>query len=145
MNLIPRNRFFDLDSFFEPSVLSSFFPTHGEAKDIRAFSPRVDIKEKNDTYEITAELPGVKKEDIKVNLEKGVLSLSAETKSEKTEEEDGKVIRQERRYGTFYRSFDLGMNVKEDDINAEFNDGVLKIVAAKSAEEKSESRSISIR
>lgn len=143
MNLIPRNRLFDVDSLFEPSVFGNLWPSRG-SNEVTAFSPRVDIKEKKDSYEITAELPGVKKEDITVNLENGVLSLQAETRQESKEESEGKIIRQERRYGSFYRSFDLGSQVHEGDIQAEFKDGVLKIVAPKMPETKTQTRKINI-
>lgn len=142
MNLIPRNRLFDLDHFFEPSAFSSIWPSHSEA--LHTFSPRVDVKELKDTYEITAELPGVNKEDIAVSIENGVLSIRAETHDEKTEEENGKVIRQERRYGTYYRNFDLGAQIHEGDINAEFKNGVLKVVAPRMDNQKQEARKITI-
>ncbi len=142
MNLIPRNRLFDLDHFFEPSALSSMWPSHSDA--LHTFSPRVDVKELKDTYEITAELPGVNKEDIAVSIENGVLAIRAETHNEKTEEEDGKVVRQERRYGTYYRNFDLGNSIHEGDINAEFKNGVLKVVAPRTDNQKQEARKITI-
>jgi len=145
MSLVPRNRLFDLDTFFEPNMFGSVWPSREEAKDVSAFSPRVDIKEKDDHFEISAELPGVKKEDIDVKLENGILSLQAETRQESKEEENGKVIRQERRYGTFFRSFDVGTQVHEGDVHAEFNDGILKIVAPRVKEEKPEVKRISIR
>lgn len=143
MNLVPRNRLFDVDSIFEPSMLGHLWPTRS-GTETQAFSPRVDVKEKDNTYEITAELPGVKKEDINVSLENGVLSLQAETKQESKQEADGKIIRQERRYGSFYRSFDLGSSVHEGDIQAEFKDGLLKIVAPKAADSKQQPRKINI-
>ncbi len=144
MSLVPRNRLFDIDSFFSPHFSNALWPS-AESKDMTSFSPRVDIKDKKDSYEITAELPGIKKDDIHVNLENGILSLQAETKQESKEEEDGKIIRQERRYGTFYRSFDLGAQVQESDIHAEFNDGVLTIEAPKHKEGEVQSKRINIR
>ncbi|MFL0810523.1 MAG: Hsp20/alpha crystallin family protein [Agarilytica sp.] len=144
MSLVPRSRLFDLDSFFSPSNMGAMWPST-ETKDMTTFAPRVDISEHEGKYEIAAELPGVKKEDIHVNLENGILSLQAETKQESTEEENGKVIRQERRYGTFYRSFDLGSQVQESDIHAEFKDGVLKVIAPKVGEETSQSKRIDVR
>lgn len=142
MSLLPRNRLFDLDNFFDPNAFASLWPSHTDA--LHTFSPRVDVKELKDTYEISAELPGVKKEDIAVSINNGVLSIKAETRDEKKEEKDGKVIRQERRYGTYYRNFDLGSNIHEGDINAEFNNGVLKIVAPRTDNEKQEARKIAI-
>ncbi len=143
-NITPRNRLFDLDALFSPSLLGAGWPSV-EDKAVSAFAPRIDITETTNSYEITAELPGAKKEDVHVSLENGVLSLQAETKQESKEESEGTVIRQERRYGTFYRSFDLGSQVHEQDIQATFSDGVLKIVAPKHTQEESTSRKIEIR
>ena len=95
------------------------------------FSPRVDVKDCNDHYEINAELPGVKKDDIKVSLVDGVLILETEVEKEDKEEKAGKYIRQERHYGKMMRRFNLGEDVKEEDIDAKFEDGVLKLRAPK--------------
>lgn len=145
MSLIPRNSLFDLDSFFEPSFTNAMWPsTRQLGNDLASFSPRVDVTEKENTYEISAELPGVKKEDISLDLQNGVLSLKAETKQEHKEEKDGKIVRQERRYGTYYRSFDLGKEVQQSDIQAEFNDGLLRVTAPKAPRESLETRRIAI-
>jgi HSP20 family protein len=105
MNLIPRNSLFDFDNIFN----GFWSPSReiGESTDV-AFSPRVDIEEKKDRYKITAELPGIDKKDVHVSLKNGVLNIEAESHQEDTEEEDGRVIRQERRYSKFIRSFNLG-------------------------------------
>ncbi|MCB1669179.1 MAG: Hsp20/alpha crystallin family protein, partial [Pseudomonadales bacterium] len=108
------------------------------------FAPRVDIKELDDHYEVTAELPGVKKEDVHITLEDGILSLEAEASQEDKEEENGKVIRQERRYGKYRRSFNLGGNVHEEDISASFENGVLKLKAPKAKEETPVQRRIEV-
>jgi HSP20 family protein len=123
MNLIPRNSVFDLDNLFD------FWGPRSPATTMSAesFAPRVDVTEKKDHYALTAELPGVKKEDLEVTLENGMLTISAETHSEYKEEKDGRVIRQERRYGRYVRSFNLGADVREKDIKASFNDGVLSL------------------
>jgi HSP20 family protein len=89
-------------------------------------------------------MPGMKKEDIHITLENGVLRLEAETSQEDKEEKDGKVIRQERRYGKYMRSFDLGNNIHEEDINASFEDGVLTLTAPKVAEQVPQQRKIDI-
>jgi HSP20 family protein len=104
----------------------------------------VDIKDIDDHYEITAELPGVAKEDIHVHVRDGILTLEAETTQEDKEEKEGKIIRQERRYGKFMRSFNLGSDVEESDIKASFTDGVLKLQAPKLVEKSVERRRISI-
>jgi HSP20 family protein len=108
------------------------------------FAPRVDVRDNNDHFEITAELPGVKKEDIHLTLAEGVLTLEAEARQEDSEERDGRIIRQERRYGKMIRSFNLGSEVSEEDISAEFTDGVLKLKAPRRAEPTPTTRRINI-
>jgi len=139
MNLIPRNNIFDLDRFFNDSW--SNLP---EAQTGTFFAPRVDIKEAGDHYEITAELPGVDKKDIHVHVKDGILTLEAESTKEEQEKKKGKVIRQERRYGKFMRSFNLGADVQESDIKASFKDGVLTLEAPKIVEKVQERRRIEI-
>jgi HSP20 family protein len=99
------------------------------------WAPRVDIAETEDAFEIKAELPDVKKEDVKVSVYNGVLTLRGERKQEK--EENGKKFhRVERKYGSFTRSFTLPDNVDENDIKAAFNDGILNLQIHKTEEAK---------
>jgi HSP20 family protein len=141
MSLIPRGSFLDSDRFFD----DFWAPVKREGEAVAAFfAPRVDVKDNNDHFEITAELPGVEKEDIHLTLADGVLTLEAEAKQEDKEEKDGKIIRQERRYGKMMRSFNLGSEVHEEDISAEFKDGVLKLKAPKREEPAPTTRRISI-
>ncbi|MCW8194471.1 Hsp20/alpha crystallin family protein [Proteobacteria bacterium 005FR1] len=139
MNLIPRRSVFDIDNFFDDFLA----PAQRQAG-ANFFSPRVDVKDNKDHVEISAELPGVKKEDIDVTLENGVLTLTAESRHEEKEEKEGRTIRQERRYGKYMRSFDLGSGVKEKDIKAHFENGVLTLKAPKAEEKKQEARRIQI-
>ncbi len=141
MSLVPRSSLFDLDRFFD-DVWSPAAPP--AATKNTAFAPRVDVKESDTTYEISAELPGVKKEDVHVSLNQGILSIEAETRQEDKEEKNGKVIRQERRYGKFVRSFDLGNQVHEGDITANFDNGVLHLIAPKISEETLAPRRINV-
>ena len=127
MRLIPRelfkrDRFFD--DFWSPVLWDEDFMEE-------FFAPRVDVKDCKDHYEIHAELPGVEKDDIKVNLVDGVLVLEAELKQEDREEKEGKFLRQERRYGKLLRRFNLGEDVNEKDIDARFENGVLHLKAPK--------------
>ena len=140
MSLIPRDSLFDLDNLF------NHFWSPAVSKEMAAdfFSPRVDIKEKKKKYEITADLPGVDKDDLSVTLEDGVLTIEASTSEEKTEEEDGKVIRKERRSGKFMRSFNLGLDVKEGDISAKFKDGVLTLSVPKAEASVSKPKKINV-
>lgn len=139
MNLIPRPSMFDIDDLFD-----FWSPARGRESALGAFTPRVDIKDKKDHYEITAELPGVDKDDLEVTLENGVLTIQAETHKEEKEEKEGKVIRQERRYGKYMRSFQVGDAVKQDDIKASFKDGVLHLRAPKVEPVTPEARRIKV-
>ena len=141
MSLIPRGSFFDSGRFYD----DFWAPLRREGESTQAFfAPRVDVMDKNDHFEITAELPGVAKEDIHLILADGVLTLEAEAHQDSKEEEGGKVIRQERRYGKLMRSFNLGSEVHEADISAEFADGVLRLKAPKRSEPAPSTRRISI-
>lgn len=88
--------------------------------------PTVDISETDGEYLIKAELPEVKKEDVKVTVEDGVLTLHGERRQEK-EEKSKKFHRVERSYGSFVRSFTLPESVDESGVKAEFKDGVLNL------------------
>jgi HSP20 family protein len=87
------------------------------------WAPSVDISETDGAYQIKAEIPDVKKEDVKVTLEDGVLTIQGERKQEK-EERGKKYHRVERSYGSFVRSFTLPDLVDEEKVKAEFKDGV---------------------
>lgn len=95
---------------------------------------RVDVKEKPDGYEVHAELPGMKKEDIHVHIDGPVVSISAERKQEKEIKEGEKVLRTERYFGKVSRSFQLGQEIDEAKASARFNDGVLELSLPKKAE-----------
>lgn len=89
---------------------------------------KTDISEKDGIYYLDMELPGFKKEDIKMELIKGYLHISAEHESSNEEKDkDGNIIRQERSTGSCSRSFYVGDEIKEEDIKAQFMDGELKI------------------
>lgn len=139
MNLIPRNSLFDFDNLFD----NFWAPTTHAGSDV-PFTPRVDVTEKKDRYEITAELPGIDKKDIDVTLDNGLLTISAESRYEDKEEKEGRLIRQERRYGKFVRSFNLGTDVKDQDIKAEFKDGLLKLNVPRVKEKEPVSKRIEI-
>src|SRR5437867_12863763 len=102
---------------------------------VAEWAPLVDITEDDKEYLIKAELPEVKKEDVKVAVENGVLTISGERKSEK-EEKNKKYHRIERAYGSFERSFIVPDDADSDKVNAEFKDGVLKVHLPKSERAK---------
>ena len=140
MSLVPRSRLFDIDRFFD----DAWPRTAASAEMGEFFAPKVDIKEVGDHYEISAELPGIPRENIQVHVKDGILTLEAEHSEEEKEEKEGRVIRQERRYGKFMRSFNLGGEVQEEDIKASFKDGVLTLEAPKVKEKVPERRRIEI-
>ena len=90
---------------------------------------RTDIRDEGDKFVLEAELPGFKKEDIKLDLKDGVLTISAQH-SEESEEKKNSYIRRERRYGSFSRSFDVS-GIQEDHITAAYNNGVLELTLPK--------------
>lgn len=102
------------------------------------WAPSVDITENNEEFQIKAELPEVKKEDVKIHVEDGVLTLTGERKQEK-EEQNKRWHRVERSYGSFMRSFTLPTNIDDAKIRAEFKDGVLTMRLPKSATAKPKS------
>lgn len=88
---------------------------------------KIDVREKGDTYTVHAELPGVKKEDIHVQIEGSTVSISAERKQEREVKDGERVLRTERSFGKVSRSFDLGVALDESKASAKFNDGVLEL------------------
>ena len=85
MSLVPRSSLFDIDRFFGDQ-----WPRTSDRELGEFFAPRVDIKEADDHYEITAELPGVPRENIQVHVHDGILTLEAESTQEDKEEKEGK-------------------------------------------------------
>lgn len=130
------------DVFNEPFFHDDFMAPFAGWK---ADSFRVDVKEKGAGYELTAELPGVKKEDIGLSYENGYLTISANQNSEEEQkDEEGRYIRRERRIGSMSRSFYID-NIDESKVDAEFKDGVLKVELPKLAENVSKSKKIEIK
>jgi HSP20 family protein len=91
-----------------------------------------DVKDAGDHYELMMDLPGFKKEDVKLQLKNGVLSFEATTnKNNDEKDENGKYLRRERFQGTCSRSFYVGKNITENDIKAKFDNGVLTVCIPK--------------
>ena len=102
----------------------------------------MDVRDEGDHFTLDAELPGVKKEDVKVNVENGVLTISANT-SANTEESNGNYVYRERRIGSMQRAFSLE-GIREDDISAAYADGVLTLTLPKLTEAQPSKREIAI-
>ena len=113
-----------------------------EAITVAEWSPLVDISEDDKEYLIKAEIPEMKKEDIKLNVHDDVLTITGERTYEK-EEKGKKYHRVERAYGSFMRSFTLPEDTDGSKINAEYKDGVLKVHLAKS--EKAKPKAIEVK
>jgi len=128
-------------------VFESFFNTDSYVSDrLVTRVPAVNIAESENEYHIELAVPGLKKDDFKVNLEKNILSISAETKSENEESsQDKKYNRREYSYNSFVRTFTLPDSADYSNISAEYIDGILKVSVAKKEEAKIQSREISIR
>src|SRR5687768_7694209 len=94
---------------------------------------KVDVAEKNGAYVVTAELPGVKKEDIQITIDGAQVTLAAEVKREKEASQDERVLHTERVYGKTTRSFTLPQELDEAKAEAKFRDGVLELTLPKKA------------
>lgn len=103
--------------------------------EVRAELPRikVDVAEKDGAYSVSAELPGVRKEDIQVTIDGAQVTLSAESRREKEVAEDARVLHSERVFGKVSRSFALPQEIDEANAEAKFRDGVLELTLPKKA------------
>jgi HSP20 family protein len=99
-------------------------------KETKAWHPAVDIKSNEEIVEMSVELPGVNKEDIAVNIEDKVLTISGE-RTFADEENKENYYRRERRYGSFKRAFTLSDDILTDEVTADYVDGVLKVTLKK--------------
>lgn len=130
------NPFFnDVYSLLNDSVLSDKFAVS---------TPAVNIAETENEFEIELAVPGLKKEDFKINLEKNVLSVSAEKKAEDVNE-NKKFSKREYSYSSFTRSFTLPQSADQNKIEADYTDGILKLTIAKKEEAKIVTREITIK
>jgi HSP20 family protein len=94
---------------------------------------RVDVTENDNAYNLRAEIPGVKKEDIQITVDGDTVAISTEVKNEKEVRNGERVLRTERQYGKLYRAFTLGQSVDESSVSAKYADGVLELTLPKKA------------
>lgn len=146
MRIVPyQNRSNDVfkkfldDGFFFNLPFSSL--TENQSSVGGDWYPALDLLEEKDQYLLKADLPGIKKEDIKISFEHGVLRIDGERKSE-TEHKDRQAHRIERSYGRFVRVINLGTDVDQNKIKANYKDGILEICVPKS--EAAQPKSIDI-
>jgi HSP20 family protein len=126
-----RGNFFAVSPFalmrqFTEEMDRMFGPAPRAATEVAAWAPAIEMKEKEGKLLVTAELPGVKKEDVKVHIDSDMLVVEGERKEEKEEKREG-YYHSERSYGKFYRSIQLPEGAKPDLTAAAFNNGVLEI------------------
>ena len=124
MMLMPRRNYSLFDDLFRDDFFDKKMPT----------LMKTDIKELKDKYQLEVDLPGYKKENINIELEEGYLRISAKVE-EKKDDEESNYLHKERYYGECTRSFYVGEDIKEEEISAEFTDGILKIDIPKKEEE----------
>jgi HSP20 family protein len=127
----------ELDRLFE-----SFFSGSPARREGSIWSPSVDVREDSANFYVEAELPGMDKDGIQLEIENNVLSIKGERKLERREEKENFHF-VERSYGSFFRSFSLPKNVDGEAISAEYKDGVLKVTLPKREEVKPKKLEIS--
>jgi HSP20 family protein len=136
----------DLDRMFgasaRPSFRSPSFRTQSVSEAATWF-PEIDVFEKDNRLVTKVDLPGMKKEDVKVEVTDGHLAISGERKSE-SEEKKEHFYRSEREYGSFYRAVPLPEGVKLEDVKATFSDGVLEVSVPLPAQPEAKVRKVEI-
>lgn len=131
MQLTRWNPFVELDEIQQRlNRLMIDVPAKGADKGFGDFMPAVDIEETDADFIVKADLPDVKKDDIKVHMQAGLLVIEGERRK-KTEEKGKRFHKVEREYGRFVRRFELPTDVDADKVRAEFKDGVLNVVVPK--------------
>jgi HSP20 family protein len=145
MALVKWDPWREIDDLFHRYTRAVGMPRTGNQVSMEPgdWSPQVDITETDKEFVIKAEIPEVKKEDVKVTVENGVLTIRGERKQE-TEETGKKFHRVERHYGSFTRSFTLPDNVDPANIKASFKDGMLALQIQKTAEPKPKSIEVKV-
>jgi HSP20 family protein len=114
-------------------LLKGFFVRPVSFEGPSQFPVKVDVTEGDNAYKVQAELPGVKKEDINVSIDGSQISINAEVKKEHEEKDGERLLRSERYYGKFSRSFALSQDVDESTAQAKYSDGVLELILPKKA------------
>jgi HSP20 family protein len=119
-----------LSDILDEALTGNFFTRWNRELPATAF-PNVDIVEGKEGFHIKADMPGLDKKDIKVEVENGVLTISGEKKEEKVEQEKNRYYHLERAYGSFCRSFRLPDNVSSEHVDAKYVNGVLEVTLKK--------------
>ncbi|MBH41458.1 MAG: heat-shock protein Hsp20 [Candidatus Magasanikbacteria bacterium] len=133
------------DPFSEMEDMMNRLPSMSQVRGMQnAFVPAVDVYEEKNNVIVETPLAGIEPEDVNVSVEKGVLTIAGESKKER-EVEEKNYYRKEVRSGSFYRQVALPVAVKEDKIDASFDDGVLKVVCPKTMPTKAKKVSVTVK
>lgn len=139
MTTIARDTLFNMDTLF-----NSYLHPVANQPTRRRHAPHIDITEFDDRYQLVAELAGISKDDIAITVEDATLTITANRKPDTTPAADGKVLRRERQFGQFVRSFKIGEDIAQDSIQATFKEGLLYLTVPKLKEPAAKSRTIEI-
>ena len=134
----------EMDRLFEDFFGTFDTPWPSLASDDRLITPRLDVKEDDKAFVVSAELPGVDQKDIEVSMSGGGLVIKGEKKAE-TKEEKANYLRVERSYGSFMRTLPLPAEVDQNKIEAAFSNGVLTVTLPKSEEAKRTAKKIAVK
>jgi len=136
----------ELDNFLNDTVFSHHFPHPIETIKNAILRPAIEITQCNENYKVKVQLPGVKKEDIEVELDNDFMTITAETKEEKREENEHKrYYTSEFRYGQYQRTISFDQPVKAEDATADYKNGILTITIPKEHPQTKEPRKLTIK
>ena len=136
----------ELNNFLRDTFMDSVFSHPLNLKKISTWRPAIELKQNEKEYKVKVQLPGVKKEDINIDLNNDYLTVSAEVKEEKeTKGEDERLHTSEFRYGKYIRTMSFDNPIKSDESIAEYKDGILNITMPKQKIEKTKTKHLTIK
>jgi len=134
----------DMDRLFGAFGSSSIFPSFDESFERSFWAPQVDVFERDNELVVHADLPGLRQEDVRVNVDQGVLTISGQRTQERKNQPQGGMRYSERSFGSFQRSIALPQGVDPGQIRASFDNGVLEVTAPMPEQARSKGRDIPI-
>lgn len=136
----------ELNNFLRDTFMESVFSHPLNLKKLSTWRPAIELKQSEKDYKVKVQLPGVKKEDIHVDLNNDYMTITAEVKEEKKEkDEHEKVHTSELRYGKYIRTISFDNPIKSDTSSAEYKDGVLTMTLPKQKIEKTKTKRLAIK
>lgn len=131
--MVNVSRYDPFEGLFDDFVKGFFVRPVGYKADVPVARMKMDVSEQNGEFRVRAELPGMKKEDIQVNIDGDAVSISAESRVEREAKEGERILHSERYYGKVSRAFRLGEEIDQSRASAKFADGVLDLTLPKKA------------